>query len=183
MAYSKKLCQIICCVFGTSNQLLLNVRSFLSAQMVHCVKSLYKSQILKTLLSREGIFFPKNSCVANPKNMRPYLPQVCFHGVNDSDSEVPCSSSNLTIPKSMGNAFQCIRITHVTHLTLTSSINLACHCTQEARENACTPPPLGEGVCFSFVVCILALARLAFCLKKERKKECMHTIYLLQFSF
>lgn len=62
LAYSSKLCQRIYCVFSTSHLVLLEVRSFLSTQMLHKVRPLHNNPTLDILLSDVGILLPKIPC-------------------------------------------------------------------------------------------------------------------------
>lgn len=112
LAYARRLCQISCCVFLASHLWLLNLRSFLSTKMFQSVISLKRSQICETLLTSDGMFFPNIPCYQIRGLMGIYVP-LAFHGVNDTNGKIPCSTCNSTIPKSMCDGYWDVGHTHM----------------------------------------------------------------------
>lgn len=84
-----------CYVFLKSYLLLLQVRLFLSTQMVHNMTPCKRSQILPSLLRAKGIFFPRIPCCQS--NGFHGLTIFGCHRVDDVNGKIPCSKPKIYV--------------------------------------------------------------------------------------
>ena len=108
---------------------------------------LNRSRTFDTWLREEDTFFPGNPMLPIRGFPRFLLPQSSFHGINNTNREVPRSWSTMAIPKSMCTSFRYICITHEPFVI----DNLNESCSPQVNHN-CFVPYLPNECSFILVV-------------------------------